>query len=77
MLVPVAFREGEFALPPPIDAEAVRLLAPYPRVHVIGPAYWTYELQAFSDPVHLNIPGAERYSKQLATLFKGWLDSRH
>ena len=57
--------------------EAAALLKPYPRAHVIGPAYWIYELQDFSDPVHLNIPGAERYSKQLAALFQGQLASRH
>jgi hypothetical protein len=75
LLVPVAFRRGEFDAPPAVDNEAVRQLSPFPRAHVIGPAYWIYEAQYFSDPVHLNIQGADRYSKQLAALFKSWLSS--
>lgn len=77
MLVPIAYRRGEYAEPPAVDEEAAAVLKSYPRAHVIGPAYWIYELQDFSDPVHLNIPGAERYSKQLAALFQGQLASRH
>lgn len=70
VLVPVAFRRGEFAAPPDSDSEAAKILRSYKRAHVVGPAYWLYEAQEFSDPVHLNRQGAERYTKQLAAVFQ-------
>ncbi|SFK13635.1 hypothetical protein [Methylocapsa palsarum] len=76
VLIPTAYRPGEFAEAPPIDAESVKALKSFPRVHVVGPAYWIYDLAEFSDPVHLNMHGAERYSKQLAALFQGQIAAR-
>jgi len=75
VLVPVAFRRGEFAAPPDADSEAANILRTYKRAHVIGPAYWIYETREFSDPVHLNPEGAERYTRQLAALFQHSLAS--
>lgn len=77
LLVPVACRRGEFAEPPAVDAEAARRLASFSRAHVVGPAYLLLDLQYFSDPVHLNIRGAEQYSRRLAALFEDWLVSGH
>lgn len=77
LLVPVVLRRGEFAEPPPTDLDAALLLKPHPRAHVIGPPYLIYDPAEFSDPVHLNIPGANRYSKQVATLFRDWLNREH
>ncbi|MDB5512453.1 MAG: hypothetical protein JWR08_1936 [Enterovirga sp.] len=72
VLVPAAYRSGEFAEPPAADDGTARRLSAFPRIHVVGPAYWTYPPGEFSDPVHLNGPGAARYTHQLAELFARW-----
>jgi hypothetical protein len=76
VVVPVAFRRGAYAEPPDVDSDATAAMKPYPRVHVIGPAYWVYPVSQFSDPIHLNMRGADRYSKDLARSFADWLGSR-
>lgn len=70
VLVPVSHRRGESAPPPEQDADAAAKLAAYPRVRVVGPAYWLQPVSEFSDPVHLNVPGADVYSDRLAALLR-------
>jgi hypothetical protein len=70
VLVPVAYRKGEFAPPPDEDREMIASLRRFDRIRVLGPPYLLYEPSAFSDPVHLNTSGAERYTRQIAALFR-------
>ena len=75
VIVPVVYRRGEYSEPAAMDSEATMALKPYPRVHVIGAAYWLYPASEFSDPTHLNVGGGDRYSKELARSFASWLDA--
>ena len=70
VVVPVAYRKGEFAPPPGEDREMIATLRPFDRIRVLGPPYLLYEPSAFSDPVHLNMSGAERYTREIAALFR-------
>jgi len=70
VLVPVVYREGEFAPPPGADRELIAKLRRFNRIRILGPPYLLYEPSAFSDPVHLNTSGAERYTREIATLFR-------
>ncbi|WP_395664251.1 hypothetical protein [Methylocella sp.] len=67
-VAPAAFRQGEYAPPPPVDQALTDALRPFPNAHVLGPAYWLYEPKEFSDPVHLNPAGAQKYTSGLADL---------
>ncbi len=69
-VVPTAVRPGELAVPPEEDKSLSDRLKSFPQIHVVGPAYWIFELKYFSDPVHLNPDGAAVYSKRLADLLK-------
>lgn len=63
--IPVPLREGEVAPPERADAPPDAL----PHFRKIGPDYLLYPASQFSDPVHLNPRGAERYSAELARVF--------
>lgn len=67
LIVPWAAREGEYA--PAADTGTV-VIDKDPFVAAVGPNYWLYSPTAFSDPVHMNMQGAEAYSKRLATFLK-------
>lgn len=75
VVVPVVYRLGEYSEPAAMDGEATMALKPYPRVHIVGPTYWVYPASEFSDPTHLNVGGADRYSKELAQSFTNWRDA--
>ncbi|WP_395697858.1 hypothetical protein [Methylocella sp.] len=61
---------NEFAPPPASEPELAPLASAYPRVSVVGPPYLRYDVRYFSDPVHLNVEGADLYSRELARLVK-------
>ncbi len=73
IFVPLYFREGEFAPPPAINQDTVRTLAQQPFVDIIGPDYWIYPNNFFSDPKHANRPGARAYTIALASLVAEWM----
>lgn len=64
VVTPVAFRIGEFApsAPDALDKAAKNV----PRLIVMAPSYYLYPPSMFSDPVHLNRVGADRFTRELA-----------
>lgn len=66
-LIPVAFRMGEYAPPPAESPETIAAVRRFERVKIAGPPYLLYEPAAFSDPVHLNPSGAEKYTIDVAS----------
>ncbi len=73
LFIPNYFREGEFASPPPINPQTVKMLSGQPNVEVLGPDYWLYPNHLFSDPEHANRPGADRYTQDVSALVSHWL----
>jgi len=73
LFIPNYFREGEFAVPPPLNAATAQVLANQPNVKVIGPDYWLYPSPLFSDPTHANHHGADIYTRDVAGLVANWL----
>ena len=69
LLVPEYYRTHYLAEPPARNERVAEALDPYPRFHALGPDYYRYENRYFSDAVHANRKGAERYTGQLAGLF--------
>lgn len=73
LFVPAMYRRGtwlENDKPNIVSSTAVKNIS---RVVVLGPDAWFYENRYFSDPVHLNPRGAERYTRELAELFSAHL----
>jgi len=70
LLVPSFLRKGEAAAPVPEDQARSSIVSSSARVRLIGPDYWVYPASSFSDPVHLNPPGASIYTRDLADLFR-------
>jgi len=66
LLIPPAFRENSRA---PSSGDPARIPPGYP-IGVCGPDYMRYPNRCFSDFVHMNREGAERYTRELATLLK-------
>jgi hypothetical protein len=71
LIVPMYYRVGEFAPPPPVNALLAQELRPYPAFQVVGPDYLLFDNRYFSDPAHANRVGALLYTRQLAELLKG------
>ena len=67
--IPVVYRIGEYA-PPDGESLAAIGTSDDPNFRSIGPPYLLYPPALFSDPVHLNPAGAERYSRELARIFR-------
>ena len=67
-LVPMYYRPGEYAPPPPENADLAAMVRTEPRIHLAGPDYWILPCEHFSDPSHLNPEGAEAYTRRLAEL---------
>jgi hypothetical protein len=66
LLVPPALRDRAAA---PAATDPKRIPAGYP-LPVVGPDYLSYPNRCFSDFVHLNREGADRYTRDLAALLK-------
>lgn len=69
LLIPPALREYSLA---PSSSDPARIPPTYPIV-VCGPDYIMYPNRYFSDFVHMNREGAERYTRELAALLRGRL----
>lgn len=67
LLVPHAIRIGQAAAMPDQGREVI---SASPYVASVGPHYWALPVSNFSDPVHMNVPGSERYTRQLAEFLK-------
>ena len=65
LLAPVAYREGEYR-PAPAGYPTVPGGGAIDRIKILQPGYFVYPARYFSDPVHLNPNGAERYTRELA-----------
>lgn len=63
LLVPHAVRDGQAA---PEADPGTQVHATQPRVITYGPTYWTFPPSNFSDPVHMNRIGSQRYTQRLA-----------
>jgi hypothetical protein len=70
VFVPGNMRAGAQAPAPDADAHRDTALSHHSDVRVIGPDYWVYPPSDFSDPVHLNPRGADRYTRDLAQLMQ-------
>lgn len=73
LLVPAYVRKGQFAVPPPVNGQAVAALAGNGDFGVAGPDYFVYPNDLFSDPAHVNRHGAQRYTRDLARLVSHWI----
>jgi hypothetical protein len=67
IFIPVAFRIGEVASPDP-KTDRVEAMSQLPNFFIAGPPQWVFDPRYFSDPDHLNIDGAQLYSRRLAEL---------
>lgn len=67
ILVPEYFRQGALATPPSANDAIRNSLRHYPQFRVVGPDYILFENGEFSDPVHLNKQGAEKYTRYLVS----------
>ncbi len=72
LFIPLYFRNGEFALPPATNIATVKMLAGS-RSDIVGPDYFLYPNNFFSDPTHVNSRGADVYTRTVAGLFATWL----
>jgi hypothetical protein len=66
--VPYYLRQGAYAQPPPHDDQFARLIEQRLPCEVLGPRYFVYPPDVFSDPVHLNPRGAHIYTEALYQL---------
>jgi hypothetical protein len=64
ILVPLHFRQGEYAAPPQVSQSA-QALAGQPRFSAVGPDYYLLPNRYFSDEAHLNPEGASLYTRRL------------
>jgi hypothetical protein len=70
VFVPGNMRAGAQAALPAADAQRDTTIEEHSSVRLIGPDYWLYPPADFSDPVHLNPIGADRYTRDLARLMR-------
>ncbi|MBT9609758.1 MAG: hypothetical protein IV110_06920 [Aquabacterium sp.] len=63
LFVPYAIRDGQAA---PQADPGTQVHVTQPKVATHGPTYWTLPPSSFSDPVHLNHVGSQRYTQRLA-----------
>lgn len=70
IFIPVPYRNGEFAPAPAADQARLATLSDHPLIRVLGPDYFNYPPALFSDPNHMNLPGALAYTADLAKLLK-------
>jgi len=68
VFVPGNMRAGAQAAASEADTQRDASLPGGSGFRIIGPDYWTYPPADFSDPVHLNPRGADRYTRELAQL---------
>jgi hypothetical protein len=68
LMVPIYYRVGQHAPPPPQNERLQAELAPYPRMKLIGPDYVLLDNRYFSDAQHLNPDGARFYTRYIAGL---------
>jgi len=68
LLVPTYYREHEYAAAPPINQSTERALAGRANFAVLGPDYYLFPNNYFSDPKHLNPRGAQVYTDLLVKL---------
>jgi hypothetical protein len=68
VFVPGNMRTGAQAKAPAADMRRDADLSDHSSIRIIGPDYWVYPTADFSDPVHLNPRGAERYTRDMAQL---------
>jgi hypothetical protein len=75
--VPYYLRQGAYAQPPPHDDQFAKLIDQRLPCEVLGPRYFIYPPDVFSDPVHLNPRGAHIYTEALYRLLSDhWPRSR-
>jgi hypothetical protein len=67
-LVPSHHREKLCADAPAVNSQTADQLLGEKNIRVIGPDYWRYPNRDFSDPVHLNKEGAQKYTQDLWNL---------
>jgi hypothetical protein len=70
IFIPANLRQGAQAPAPDSTLQRNVSLDGNPGERVIGPDYWVYPPDQFSDPVHMNPKGAAAYTRQLAQLMK-------
>jgi hypothetical protein len=70
VFIPANLRQGAQAPAPESTMERDVLLDGKPGERLIGPDYWLYPPEQFSDAVHMNPTGAAAYTQQLAQLVK-------
>jgi hypothetical protein len=68
LIVPLYFRFGQVAQPPPENQRLQAELASYPAFKLLGPDYVLLDNRYFSDAEHLNPDGARLYTRYLAGL---------
>jgi hypothetical protein len=68
LVVPSYRRPGELAPAPPMNSSAAASLRPFDHFKVLGPDYYIFDRQYFSDILHLNPSGARQYTGSLAGL---------
>ncbi len=73
LLMPAFYRANYLAEPPAHNTAVADVLADFPRFHVLGPDYFRYGNRYFSDSLHVNREGAERYTKQIYDLFNDFI----
>ncbi|HTF71641.1 MAG TPA: hypothetical protein VK638_54135 [Edaphobacter sp.] len=66
--VPQYEREGEYASPPKMDRAFAGLLRLHSSCKLLGPDYFLYPNQMFSDRAHLNHAGAQVYTRAIYDL---------
>jgi hypothetical protein len=71
---PAPYRAGEFA-PAPIRNSGAASMPGWPQFAIAGEDYWLMPPRYFSDPIHVNVTGAEAYSARLASLLAPQLQS--
>lgn len=69
-IAPGYHRTGERAPPPAQAVTVAQRLGAYPYFTVLGPSYFLFPPDLFSDPVHLNPRGALLYTRELARLLR-------
>lgn len=70
-IAPTYYRIPENAPRPSVEPELRAAFAEHPSITVFdGPAYFSYSNDQFSDRLHLNRDGAQRYTRDLWELFE-------
>jgi hypothetical protein len=73
--VPYYLRIGEAAVPPSYNQQFAAFLGQASSCQLLGPDYYLYPNELFSDQTHLNDAGARTYTAALFRLLESRLSS--